>query len=113
MLAAAIKGNCKNRSGRTALHIAASKGNLDLVKLLIQFGANKTAKDNLGMTPYDFAANSDIRQAMDSPSPMPVHHSTAPQQTGEQSAVLFCSNCGIKVESATAKFCSGCGNKLK
>lgn len=57
--------NCKNKSGRTPLHIAAQKGNAELVKILLSFGANKTIKDNLGMTPLNFAeGNLTIKQLL-------------------------------------------------
>jgi len=42
----------------TALHISAAKGNTDLVKILIDNGANIEAKESNGKSPIRYAANS-------------------------------------------------------
>jgi ankyrin repeat protein len=39
----------------SALHIAAYKGNLDVVKLLVEYGTNDNCKDDVGKTPMDWA----------------------------------------------------------
>jgi ankyrin repeat protein len=39
----------------TALHYAADRGFLEVVKLLVEHGANKQAEDKEGQTPLDFA----------------------------------------------------------
>jgi ankyrin repeat protein len=44
-----------NGTRRTPLHLAARAGNEALVRLLLSNGADPKAKDNLGMTPVDFA----------------------------------------------------------
>lgn len=56
-LALAIKKvNHRNNSGRTVLHYAAEyKGSPELVKLLLQRGADSKLKDNSGNTPADVA----------------------------------------------------------
>jgi ankyrin repeat protein len=46
-------------SGKTALHWAAEKGNLDIVQLLLDNGA-KLKKDRQGFTPYDWTENPQI-----------------------------------------------------
>lgn len=43
---------------RTALHIAASDGSLEMVKLLLEFGASPLAKDRWNSTPIDDARRS-------------------------------------------------------
>ncbi|GLJ53701.1 hypothetical protein SUGI_1145740 [Cryptomeria japonica] len=54
-------------SGKTALHIAAGKGNLEIVKLLLDSGADKGAKGFTGQTPvYDavFSGNLEVVEAL-------------------------------------------------
>lgn len=48
--------NCSDIHGRSALHIAASKGYTDVVKLLLERGANPNVKDKLKNTPLHLAA---------------------------------------------------------
>ncbi|MCR9235008.1 MAG: ankyrin repeat domain-containing protein [bacterium] len=48
--------NCGCQQGWTPLHKAARKGYLDIVKLLIQAGADVNSIDNIGSTPLDHAA---------------------------------------------------------
>jgi ankyrin repeat protein len=48
--------NCKNKQGMTPLHIAALKGNLPVVKFLLQKGALVDCKDNDWLTPLHRAA---------------------------------------------------------
>ena len=45
----------KRKSGLTPLIQASCYGNIDLVKLLISYGADITVKDNLNMTASDYA----------------------------------------------------------
>jgi len=132
--------NAKNRSGRTALHQAVQKGNVDLARVLMKYGANKTQRDGLGMTPFDFAeGNKEMKAILDgSPMPSPVlekpsntqshtshtqtqthtqshapAHYNAPQATSSTSSNTpkFCTSCGDKVEKA-AKFCGNCGTRF-
>lgn len=42
--------------GITALHIAAGEGNIPLIQLFLEYGANVNAKDKSGSTPLHFAA---------------------------------------------------------
>ena len=50
--------NSRNNKGQTALHIACSNRNEDIIKLLVKNGANTTTKDLYGYKPYDYL-NSD------------------------------------------------------
>lgn len=42
-------------SGSTPLHLAASEGLLDCTEILVQAGADVSAKDSVGHTPLDLA----------------------------------------------------------
>ena len=50
--------NSRNNKGQTALHIACSNRNEDIINLLVKNGANTTTKDLYGYKPYDYL-NSD------------------------------------------------------
>lgn len=55
--------NAKNSKGQTAMHLAAQKGYIYTVTVLLQLGADKGSKDNKGQTPVDAAfssGNSDL-----------------------------------------------------
>ncbi|RXG54558.1 Tyrosine-protein kinase shark [Armadillidium vulgare] len=49
------KIDAKNNCGQTALHIACTKGNLELVRLLLEANANVDVRDQDGMTPLQHA----------------------------------------------------------
>jgi ankyrin repeat protein len=53
---AAINRKCEH--GRTALHMAAAWGHLDVVQFLVESGADRTVRDDQGMTPAMIAADS-------------------------------------------------------
>ena len=60
--------NSKNRQGETALHRAALMGQVEIVKFLIDRGADLTIKCNEGRTPLDVAerkGNSEIIRLCD------------------------------------------------
>jgi len=50
-----IDVNTKDKNGKTPLHFAASKGNLELIKFLLAKGADFNAKDENGFIPYYYA----------------------------------------------------------
>ena len=47
--------------GTTALHTAASHGNMECVKLLLDAGASKAVKNHYGQTPYSKCNNAEIK----------------------------------------------------
>ena len=52
------KGGCinaKDKDGNSVLHLAASNGDFDMVKLLVENGAEILAKNSLGNTPREVA----------------------------------------------------------
>jgi ankyrin repeat protein len=49
--------NQKNKGGATALHIACRESNFEIVKILIESGANPNIQDNEGWTPLMRASN--------------------------------------------------------
>lgn len=50
----------KDQDGQTALHYAVSCGHTEIVKYLLDLGANATVKDNDGAMPLDIATESEI-----------------------------------------------------
>lgn len=46
----------KDKNGRTAIHEACTQGDTKTVRVLLQFGANVTIRDNGGQTPVDRAS---------------------------------------------------------
>lgn len=54
--AGALVINQRNKGGATALHIASREGNLDIVKILVENGANLNIADAEGYTPIMRAA---------------------------------------------------------
>ncbi len=56
-----INVNTFNTEGQTALHICCSYGNLELVKLLVKFGADIRLANRDGWSPYHIAAFSGHR----------------------------------------------------
>jgi uncharacterized protein len=60
LLDAGAAVNARDRNGRSALHAAAAQGYSDVVKLLVERGADIGAKDADGVTPVD-AANGKLR----------------------------------------------------
>ena len=49
-------------NGRTALMLASEAGHFEVVKYLVENGANANLKDNDGKTALDFAETDEIRQ---------------------------------------------------
>ena len=56
LLAYKADTNVGNRNGDTPLYIAATRGHLEIVKLLLTKGGNPNAKDRYGKTPLSFYA---------------------------------------------------------
>ncbi|XP_055608553.1 acyl-CoA-binding domain-containing protein 6-like [Uranotaenia lowii] len=56
--------NLRDGGGQTALHYASSCGNRDCVKLLLDKGADRNAKDDEGETPLDIAFDSEIERLL-------------------------------------------------
>ncbi len=53
--------NHKDSAGRTPMHIAVSSKNLPLVRLLDQYNADASIKNNDGINPIDIAVTEDIK----------------------------------------------------
>jgi len=57
--------NAKNQYGQTALHIAASRGYMEMAKILIANGANLDIRDEDNQTPADLAQKNGNKQIAD------------------------------------------------
>jgi ankyrin repeat protein len=53
-----IEVNVANKLGDTALHGAAWKGQVEMITLLLEGGADRTLKNKAGELPYDLASRS-------------------------------------------------------
>jgi len=70
VFARGVDVNLPDYDMRTCLHVAASEGHLDCVKLLCLFGSNPNSKDRYGNTPLDDAraeGHDDVVQFLQSP----------------------------------------------
>lgn len=47
--------NNRNEEGKTAFHIAVERGDIDIVKLFLKYGADPNIRDNYRMTALDIA----------------------------------------------------------
>ena len=54
----------RDKSGCTPLHGAATRGNVEVAKLLISSGANVNARDTIGWTPLHFAENVEVAKLL-------------------------------------------------
>ena len=64
-LAAGDNVNAVNQFGSTALHYAIQTGRLDVVRELIQAGADPTLKNKWGETSRDVAKNNEMRHLLE------------------------------------------------
>ena len=96
-----IEVDAQNNFGRTPLHIAASRGNWQVARLLLSAGANALAKDARGMTPGNLAMKrgipipNDIISELCSESIPPLLESCLPPKRDliidpEQQTYLIC-----------------------
>ena len=73
--------NCQNHgnpiasdeNGRTPIHLAAIRGHLEAVKILISLTDNLNAPDEYGMTPSSLAKNDEIREFLESKASTPAN----------------------------------------
>lgn len=56
LLEAGVSVSVRDDQGLTGVHLAASKGNLDMLKLLLEKGASVNTRDQYGITPLHLAA---------------------------------------------------------
>ena len=92
--------NQKNKGGATALHIASREGNLDIVKILIENGANPNLTDNEGYTP--------LMRASLSASPEVVEYLL---KNGAKPGIFNSQNETVIIHAASSK-CDDCLNIL-
>lgn len=53
--------NMLNENGRTALHAAADRGNIEMMKFLVSQGAKMDVRDEFGLTPQDLLKRREAR----------------------------------------------------
>ena len=67
--------NAQDINGDTALHRAAEAGHLEVVRVLLEFGADLSIKNNKGETPLDMARenkHSDVVEVLQQATSRPV-----------------------------------------
>lgn len=60
--------NAEDERGRTALHVAAAEGNMEVASLLLTRGGDATARNRDGLSPLDIAKekyNKDICELLE------------------------------------------------
>lgn len=57
-----LKISAQNSKGDSALHLASNRGFHKIVKLLLEYGASKEAKNHQGQTPSNVVHNSEIKK---------------------------------------------------
>jgi hypothetical protein len=77
--------NSKDTDGGTLLHVAAERNRLDIARLLIARGASRTAVDDAGKRPADYAASPEMRAllgapAQSRPAPAPAAQAGGPNE---------------------------------
>jgi len=87
-----ISANAKNYDGRTALHLAAAAGELEVVKLLLDKGrATLDVKDRWGHTPIDDAVREGRNQVVEHLHKLGAKHSA----TGSDAAMRMLNVCSL------------------
>lgn len=100
-----------NYEGWTLLHYAAESGNLEMVKLLLQRGADPTLKTKYGSLPYEVASGTMIKAAiaaaveertgLNPMKPAPMSHASAASAPARSATTATAS----KPQSAREKMC--------
>ncbi|WP_265033965.1 ankyrin repeat domain-containing protein [Wolbachia endosymbiont (group A) of Sicus ferrugineus] len=57
--------NAKDKDGNTPLHLAAMKGKIDVVKILLEYNADVNTKNNEGRTALYYAANNNHQELVE------------------------------------------------
>lgn len=60
-----VDPNCKDYDGRTPLHVSAANRHLEIIQLLLDKGADASAKDRFDGTPFDDAVRNKKRTGRD------------------------------------------------
>ena len=79
--------NARRQDGKTALHLAAARGNADVVRMLIHRGAHLDARDADGRTPSDVAAGEAVKVLRDADSIDRVYYAARYERDLHGSAV--------------------------
>jgi hypothetical protein len=105
-----------NPEGYTLLHYAADGNRLELVKALLQRGANPDAKANTGSTPWDMATSSSVKAVLKAAMKgAPAHPSFSAPSTRASTATTSSrsSSTAVKTTASSDKNRADCNKKWK
>ena len=104
-----------NPEGYTLLHYAADGNRLELVKALLQRGADPDAKAKTGSTPWDMATSSSVKAALKAAMKRaPAHSSFSAPSAQSNTATASSSKSPAKITaSASDKNRADCNKKWK
>ena len=102
-----------NPEGYTLLHYAADGNRLELVKALLERGADADAKAKTGSTPWDMATSSSVKAMLKAAMKGAPAHPTFSAPSTRSSTTANSSSASTKTASASDKNRADCNKKWK